>query len=74
MGVEALTAGVFGGAVLFWAGRRFSRDSLEENRFALWAVLLFSAGLLLRIFLGYYSEGFTTDTDTFGIFFEYKFG
>ena len=65
MGVEALTAGVFGGAVLFWAGRRFSRDSLEENRFALWAVLLFLAGLLLRIFLGYYSEGFTTDTDTF---------
>ena len=47
------------------AGRKFSRDSLEKRGFALWASLLFLGALSLRLYLGYSSEGFTTDLDTF---------
>ena len=65
MGAGAIGAGVFGGAVLLLAGRKFSRDSLEKRGFALWASLLFLGALSLRLYLGYSSEGFTTDLDTF---------
>ena len=65
MRAGAIGAGVFGGAVLLLAGRKFSRDSLEKRRFALWASLLFLGALSLRLYLGYSSEGFTTDLDTF---------
>lgn len=65
MGAGAIGAGVFGGAVLLLAGRKFSRDSLEKRGFALWASLLFLGTLSLRLYLGYSSEGFTTDLDTF---------
>lgn len=65
MGAGAIGAGVFGGAVLLLAGRKFSRDSLEKRGFALWAFLLFLGALSLRLYLGYSSEGFTTDLDTF---------
>ncbi len=65
MGAGAIGAGVFGGAVLLLAGRKFSRDSLENRGFALWASLLFLGALSLRLYLGYSSEGFTTDLDTF---------
>lgn len=65
MGAGAIGAGVFGGAVLLLAGRKFSRDSLEKRGFALWASLLFWGALSLRLYLGYSSEGFTTDLDTF---------
>ena len=65
MGTGAIGAGVFGGAVLLLAGRKFSRDSLEKRGFALWASLLFLGALSLRLYLGYSSEGFTTDLDTF---------
>lgn len=65
MGAGAIGASVFGGAVLLLAGRKFSRDSLEKRGFALWASLLFLGALSLRLYLGYSSEGFTTDLDTF---------
>lgn len=65
MGAGAIGAGVFGGAVLLLAGRKFSRDSLKKRGFALWASLLFLGALSLRLYLGYSSEGFTTDLDTF---------
>ena len=65
MGAGAIGAGVFGGAVLLLAGRKFSRDSLEKRGFALWDSLLFLGALSLRLYLGYSSEGFTTDLDTF---------
>ena len=65
MGAGAIGAGVFGGAALLLAGRKFSRDSLEKRGFALWASLLFLGALSLRLYLGYSSEGFTTDLDTF---------
>lgn len=65
MGAGAIGAGVFGGAVLLLAGRKISRDSLEKRGFALWASLLFLGALSLRLYLGYSSEGFTTDLDTF---------
>ena len=65
MGAGAIGAGVFGGAVLLLAGRKFSRDSLEKRGFALWASLLFLGALSLLLYLGYSSEGFTTDLDTF---------
>lgn len=65
MGAGAIGAGVFGGAVLLLAGRKISWDSLEKRGFALWASLLFLGALSLRLYLGYSSEGFTTDLDTF---------
>lgn len=65
MGIGALTAVVFGGAVFFLGGRRFQKDSMNRRNFTVGAVILFSAALLFRLVLGYYSEGFTTDTDTF---------
>ena len=52
MGAGAIGAGVFGGAVLLLAGRKFSRDSLEKRGFALWASLLFLGALSLRLYLG----------------------
>lgn len=51
--------------VFLWAGRQFRRDSLNRGNFALWASLLFLGALTLRLVVGYWSEGFTTDTDTF---------
>ena len=65
MGAGALAAGVFGGAVFLLAGRKFSRESCQRGRFALWASLLFLGAFVFRVVLGYYSQGFTTDTDTF---------
>lgn len=65
MGVGALTAGVLGGGVFLLAGRKFSREHLSRTTFVLWASLLFGAALALRLWLGYSSQGFTTDTDTF---------
>lgn len=65
MGAGALAAGVFGGAVFLLAGRKFSRGSCQRGRFALWASLLFLGAFVFRVVLGYYSQGFTTDTDTF---------
>ena len=65
MGAGALAAGVFGGAVFLLAGRKFSRGSCLRGRFALWASLLFLGAFVFRVVLGYYSQGFTTDTDTF---------
>ena len=65
MGVGALAALAVGGVVFFWAGKTFSRSSLKGNRFAWGASLLFLAALVLRLVLGYCSEGFTTDVDTF---------
>lgn len=65
MGAGALAAVVFGGVVFVWAGRKFSQDSLKTEGFAVGACLLFLAAFLFRILLGYHSEGFTTDTDTF---------
>ena len=65
MGIGALAAAVFGGVVFFCASRKFSKDSLSRDYFALGACLLFLGAFLFRLLLGYYSEGFTTDTDTF---------
>ena len=65
MGVGALAAGVLGGAAFLLAGRKFSRREPSRGSFALWAALLFFAALALRLWLGYTSEGFSTDTDTF---------
>ncbi len=65
MGAGMLAAGVFGGLVFLWAGRQFRRDSLNRGNFALWASLLFLGALTLRLVVGYWFEGFTTDTDTF---------
>ena len=65
MGVGALTAGVLGDGVFLLAGRKFSREHLSRTTFVLWASLLFGAALALRLWLGYSSQGFTTDTDTF---------
>ena len=65
MGLGALGAAAFLGAVLAISGRRFAKEELSRGRFALWAALLFGAGLGLRLWLGYVSQGFTTDLDTF---------
>ena len=46
------------------AGRKFP-GQLGKRGFALWASLLFLGALSLRLYLGYSSEGFTTDLDTF---------
>ncbi len=63
MGVQALVALVFGGVVFYQAGKLFSQKSLE--RFAWWASLLFLGALTFRLFLGFYTEGYTTDTNAF---------
>lgn len=65
MGVGAIAAGLFFGVVCLAAGRKFSGASRGQARFALWASLLFLGAYVFRIVLGYTSEGFTTDTDTF---------
>lgn len=65
MGAEILLAAAFGGAVLFVSGRRLREADGRADRFALWAALLFLAALALRLYLGYTSEGFSTDMDTF---------
>ena len=63
VGIGALAAGVFGGTVFLLAGRKFSKDA--GGWFPLAASLLFLGALLFRLALGYASEGFTTDMDTF---------
>ncbi|MGI6254193.1 MAG: glycosyltransferase family 39 protein [Acutalibacter sp.] len=65
MGVGALAAGVFGAAVFLVGSRRTSGKTGSWERFPLWACLLFLGAFLFRLVLGYGSEGFTTDTDTF---------
>ena len=65
MGVGAIAAGLFFGVACLAAGRKFSGASRGQARFALWASLLFLGAYVFRIVLGYTSEGFTTDTDTF---------
>ncbi len=65
MGIQALVALVFGGVVFFQAGRMFSSKKLGRGNFAVWASLLFLGALTLRLFLGFYTEGYTADMDTF---------
>lgn len=65
MGAELLIAGLFGGCILYLSGRKLRKDSLRPPFFAVGAGLLLLSGLTLRLLLGYYSQGFTTDMDTF---------
>ncbi len=65
MGTEILAGALFGGTVLFLSGRRPGKKGMGAGPFAVTASLLFLAAFALRLWLGYFSEGFSTDMDTF---------
>lgn len=65
MGAEILCAVLFLGGVCFFAGLRPREAGMDRGRFALSASLVFCAALFLRLWVGYHSEGFSTDMDTF---------
>lgn len=65
MGTEILTAIVFCGAILFLFGKKPNDNSLSRKGFAGCACALLLFGLIVRLLLGYYSQGFSSDIDTF---------
>lgn len=65
MGGEILTSAGFCGIILFFAGRKFLDERVKKTGFIWGACLLFFAALTLRLVMGYYSDGFSTDLDTF---------
>lgn len=65
MGAEIIITALFGGTVLFLAGRSFEKKELKPSFFAVWAGLLLLSALALRLLWGYFSQGFTSDIDTF---------
>ncbi len=58
-----LLGGAFAGAVVLLSAARLKEEKLR--RFALWGGLLLLASLVFRLVLGYYSQGFSVDLDTF---------
>ncbi len=65
MGIGALAAGIFGAALFLASSRRTSDKDFSRGRFPLWASLLFLGAFLFRVVLGYSSQGYTVDMDTF---------
>ena len=66
MGLEILSTAVFiGTALAVFAARPKERTGASPSVFAVQAVLLLLAAFSLRIYLGYSSEGFSVDLDTF---------
>ena len=65
MGLGTLAAGLFGGVVFLVGSRRTSDKTGSWERFPLWVCLLFFGAFLFRVALGYNSQGFTNDTETF---------
>ncbi len=65
MSTEILIAVLFGGGMLYFAGRRPRQPGLRRDLFGVSAGALFLAALILRLWLAYTSEGFSTDIDTF---------
>lgn len=65
MGTEIVIMAAFSAAVLLLLWRRPGNERFSQPVFALYAGLLLLAALTLRILLGYYSEPFSTDMDTF---------
>ncbi len=65
MGVTILLSAGFCGAVLALAAGILKNREERLPSFALWASLLFLAGLTFRLLLGYYAQGFTSDISTF---------
>ncbi len=57
------TCAGFCGLVLLLCGRRQKED--RSMSFSVWGGLMLLAALLLRLHLGYWSEGFSVDMDTF---------
>ena len=57
------TCAGFCGLVLLLCGRKQKKD--RSMSFPVWGGLLLLAALLLRLHLGYWSEGFSVDMDTF---------
>lgn len=65
MGIEILSAAVFGAAVIYTAGKSLRRGMADCRSYITAAALMLLAALSLRLYLGYFSQGFTTDIDTF---------
>lgn len=65
MGAEILLFAAFGGLVLYFARRKPNNEKLSPPKFAVCAAVLLLSGLVLRLFVGYCSQGFTSDMDTF---------
>ncbi len=65
MAAEILMAALFGGGVLWLSRKKFQTREPDQNIFLPAGALLLLGGLLLRLLLAYYDQGFTTDIDTF---------
>lgn len=63
MSVYILLGGLFTGGVLALSAARL--EDRKARDFALWAGGLFLAALVMRLLMGYYSEGFSVDIGTF---------
>lgn len=63
MGIEIILTICTAGVLFCWGGKRFREGTLD--RFTLWAVLLFSGAFLLRLGMGYATQGYQTDIDAF---------
>ncbi len=64
MGIEILSCIAFACVLLYYGGKYWDKNS-RASRFPLWAALLFLTALALRLWLGYYTQGYQTDIDTF---------
>ncbi len=65
MGPDLLLAAVFGCGVCAVFARSPKDRFRSPNGFAAAAALLLTAGLFVRLYLGYTAQGFSTDIDTF---------
>ena len=63
MGIEIIVSITFAALLVYQGGRRQKEAALD--RFALWGGLLLFSAFLLRLLLGYYTQGYQTDIDTF---------
>lgn len=65
MGTEILTASVFCGAALFFASAKPKQTALSQRSFNISAAIMLLSALSLRLYMGYFSQGFTADIETF---------
>ena len=65
MASSVLLAAVYSGVILLLAKRKFRGEELGKTGFAAAAAAVFLTGLILRLWLGLTSEGFSSDLDTF---------